>query len=217
MNLRPLAQRLLVSHARSAAFVEKTVAILGRLGYRIHDAERFTEAESRLGEPELMIVEETRLSDLDDSGPLARFGALPRILLTGRRGVRSEDPRVVGAIHRPAGLHDLYRVIQQVFEDTPRTTPRVPTDLPVRCGRNGESFEGALLSISENGGLLRCEAELPLGTSFRMHVALPRAGELALRAEAAYQLVPNTGIVFSGLAPHDRAAIGEFVTDALLG
>jgi len=217
MSLRPLSSHLLVSHARSACFVDKAIAILGRLGYRIHDAADFDEASSRPGVPELMIVEESRLSDLDDSGPFAHFGELPRIVLTGRRGVRPDDPRVVGAIHRPAGLHDLYRLMQQVFEDTPRTTPRVATDLQVRCGRSGETFEGALLSISENGGLLRCDAELPLGTSFQMDLALPRVGELSLRAEAAYQLVPNVGVVFSGLAPRDRVAIGEYVADTLLG
>lgn len=216
MALQPLAQRVLVSHARPQAFVDKTVAILGRLGYQIHPSERFVEEEARLGDPELVIVEESRLGDLEEPGPIACFADLPRIVLTGRQGYRRPDPHVVGAIHRPAGLHDLYRVIQQVFEDTPRTTPRVPTDLRVVCGRNGETFDGALLSISENGGLLRCDAELPLGSSFQMELALPRAGALCLRAEAAYQLVPHTGVVFSGLAPSARTAIGEFVTDVLL-
>ena len=101
-------------------------------------------------------------------------------------------------------------MIQQVFEDTPRTTPRVPTEIPVQCDRRGASFAGALLSISENGGLLRCQERLPLGACFDMNLTLPGAGPLSFQAEAAYQLVPNVGVVFSGLAPSHRAAIGAF-------
>jgi len=216
MALRPLTQHLLVSHARSEAFVEKTVAILARLGYEIHDADRFADESARLGEPELMIIDESRLDDLGETGPLASFRPLPRIVLTGRWGVGECDPKVVGAIHRPAGLHDLYRVIQQVFEDTPRTTPRVPVDLTVHCTRKGETFDGKLLSISENGALLRCETEVPLGASFEMVMSLPRAGELRVRAEAAYQLVPHIGVVFSGLAAEARSSIGRFVADTIL-
>jgi len=218
MTLQPLAQRLLASHARPDSFVEKTTAILGRLGYRMVDADRFVDQDARPGAPELVIVDESRLDDLEPGGALAALADLQRIVLTTTHGLRrDEDARVVAAVHRPAGLHDLYRIIQQVFEDTPRTTPRVETELPVRCGRKGEAFEGALLSISENGGLLRCDAELPLGASFQMSLELPRIGELSVRAEAAYQLLPHVGVVFSGLAPRDRAAIGAFVTDALLG
>lgn len=217
MALQALAQRVLVSHARPEAFVDKTIAILGRLGYRILEPSSWDAGDVALGEPELMIVDEARQADLEEGGSLARFGLLPRLLLTGRHGVTGERPGIVGAVRRPAGLHDLYRVIQQVFEDTPRTTPRVDTDLVVRCGHAGTRFDGELLSISENGGLLRCDGTLPLGARFDLAMELPGEGALSLQAEAAYQLVPNTGVVFSGLAPQARAAIGQFVSGVLLG
>jgi len=216
MVLRPLTQRFLLSHARPEAFVDRTIAILGRLGYRILAVTDWQKSRAGGDDPQLMIVDETRLPDLEVGGPWAAFGDLPRIVLSGRRGVSWEDPRVVGAIVRPAGLHDLYRVIQQVCEDTPRTIPRVETQLPVHCSRNGDEFDGALISLSENGGLMRCERDLPLGASFQMQLDLPNVGPLAVRAEAAYQLMPNLGIVFSGLASRDRSAIGAYVSEALL-
>lgn len=213
MSLRPLTQRVVHAYARKGAFVDKTIPILGRLGYRILSAESDAEALAAAGEPELLIADEAHIDALLE-GEAGQ--GLPIVLLSGRHGVTRDASNIVGAIRRPAGLHDLYRVIQQVFEDTPRTTPRVPTDLRVECGRNGESFAGALLSLSENGGLLRCETDLPLGACFQMHLDLPEVGPLEVRAEAAYQLVPDLGVVFSGLDPSARVAIGDFVSGVLL-
>lgn len=216
MVLRPLAQRVLLSHARPESFVDRTIAILGRLGYRILPVDDWEQVRAGNPRPELMIVDESRLADLERGGARAEFADLPRIVLSGRRGVATGDSRIVAAVSRPAGLHDLYRVIQQVCEDTPRTTPRVDTELTVRCDRNGDNFVGELVSLSENGGLLRCDRDLPLGTSFEMRLDLPQIGDLTLRAEAAYQLLPHLGIVFSGLASRDRSAIGSYVSEVLL-
>ena len=58
----------------------------------------------------------------DDGGP-----SIPVVALTGRYGVTGADSRVVGALRRPVGIHELYRVLQQVLEETPRSVPRVPT------------------------------------------------------------------------------------------
>lgn len=216
MSLRSLSSRVLVSYARPEAYVDMTCAILGRLGYHIIDSEDFArtgpdEGDASVRDPDARIVDEHRLSEMDgaDQSPI--------ILLTGRDGVSADaDRRVVGAINRPAGLHDLFRLAQQVFEDTPRSTPRVPTELSVRCGRDGQDWSGELVSLSENGGLLRCEEALPLGSCFDLRFDLPRRGSISLRAEAAYQLVPDIGVVFSGLPPTAREAIGEFVNDAIL-
>jgi len=215
MGLRFLTSRLLIAHARPEAFVDKTRLILGRLGYHIvspEDFDRMRATSAGAGRsPDLLIVDERRLADL----PAA--SRTPIILLTGRHGVRADgDPRVVGAVKRPAGLHDLYRLAQQVFEETPRTTPRVPTHLQARCERDGRSWEGAVLSLSENGCLLRSEQSPPLGSCFELSFSLPGSGPVALRAEAAYQLVPDLGVVFSGIAARTRQAIGDFVTDTIL-
>ena len=229
MGLQPLAQRVLASHAHPRAFVDKAIAILGRLGYRILDVGAWDDDQTP-GDPELLIVDESRQRELTASGALERFAGLPRIVLTRRHRVAYGEPGVVCALRPPARLNGIpVRVagsfaqarqpekVQQVFEDTPRTTPRIDTDIAVRCARRGDRFDGSLLSISENGGLLRCDAPPPLGACFDMSLDLPGSGTLSLRAEAAYQLLPNIGVVFSSLAAQERGAIGEYVSGILLG
>ena len=207
--------RNLISYAQPTAYVPRTTAILGRLGYRIVAADAFAQERERgeAGEPDMLIVDERRLEEVPD---VDLPGSPPILLLTGRRGASVLNSRIVGAVRKPAGLHDLYRVAQEIFEDTPRGLPRVATDLAVRCTRDGGSFDGSLVSLSENGGLLRTEGDLPLGACFDLHLELPHSGSIALRAEAAYQLLPGLGIVFSGLAPRARAAIADFVAEAIL-
>lgn len=208
----------LVSYARPHAFVEKTTSILARLGYRILaiedlEAEGEGRAEAAM-KADLLIVDESRL---DEVGIGDRDAEPPIILLTGRCGVAEADSRIVGAIKRPAGLHDLYRVLQQVLEEHPRSLPRVPTRLPARCDHGEESWSGSILSLSENGGLLRSEVKPPLGACFQLSFDLPGSGPLELRAEAAYQLLPDLGVVFSGIDAATRAAIGAFIDDCILG
>ena len=55
-----------------------------------------------------------------------------------------------------------------------------------------------------------------MGSCFDLRFELPGTGALELRAEAAYQLLPNLGVVFSGLAPAARRAIGSYVNDRIL-
>jgi PilZ domain len=215
MNLQSLPSRLLVAYVHPEAFVDSSRLILSRLGYHIVPPEDFERMRASSAgadrQADLLIVDERRLADVP-ADP-----ATPIILLSGRDGMKGVDnPRVIGAIRRPAGLHDLYRLAQQVFEDTPRTTPRVSTHLHARCERGGQSWEAAVLSLSENGCLLRSEQSPPLGSCFELSFALPVAGTLALRAEAAYQLVPDLGVVFSGIAAEARQAIGRFVSQAIL-
>jgi len=222
MGLQTLNNRALVSYVRPHAFVHKTQAILARLGYPILSSEEFAVVreeshESAAFEPRLLIVDEHRLGEVMDRHEEPVADAPPIILLTGRRGLGEDHVRVVAAIKRPAGLHDLYRLLQQYFEETPRSTPRVRTQLPVRCGRDGREWSGSLVSLSENGALLQSAEALPLGSRFDLRFELPNFGQTELSAEAAYQLVPDLGVVFSGLAPAARTAIGEFVSDTILG
>ena len=158
-------------------------------------------------------MDEHRLDDvrkkLDGESP-------PVILLTGRAGAPEPALEIVGVVKRPAGLHELYRLLQQVFEETPRGVPRVATRIPALCHRDGQAWEGSLLTLSENGGLLRCASNPPLGSLFAMRFELPGTGTLELEAEAAYELVPDLGVVFSAVPPASREAIGEFVQDVLL-
>jgi hypothetical protein len=209
-----MKKRWLGTFARPEAFAPRTVSILAKLGYTMVAGESFEEQGGRPGPagPDLWIVDERRISEVPfpEEGP-----AIPMILLTGRHGATGADSRVVGAVQRPAGLHELYRLLQQVFEEYPRSTPRVPVHLRIQCRKEDRSWSGAMLSLSENGCLLRSTEPLPLGTQLNLAFDLPRIGSVELWAETAYQLVPDVGLVFSALEPGDRDAIQQYVIDAL--
>ena len=227
MDLRPLPSRQLVAYARAEAFSDNTLIILARLGYRIFSpdgrdilgmgrqvvgAEVGVSAADRL-RPELYLVDEHRLREV----PAATDGtSVPIIVLTGSRGASSADSRIVGALKRPGGLHDLYRMLQQVFEDTPRSTPRIPTRLAAVCRRSGHEWNASVLSLSENGCLLRTPEPVPLGTELQLAFELPTTGTIRVAAETAYQLVPDLGLVFSATPARIRESISCFVRDSLL-
>lgn len=203
-------------HASNEALAPRTKALLGRLGYEILDPEEWETRQAREEglRPDLLLVDDRRLVeaeiyDEDD-------GSVPIVLLSGRQGATGADSRIVGAVKRPAGLHDLYRLMQQIFEQTPRSTPRIETQLRARCAQGERIWDGRILSLSENGCLMRSPESIPLGQKLRLDLMLPHAGPVSLDAEAAYQLLPDVGLVFNGLAPVHREALGHFVARTLL-
>lgn len=203
------AGRLIVSYAREEAFIPFTRVILTKLGYEIvpFDAPGWDER----GVPDLCIVDERRMAELDSSpenGP-------PMIVLTGRHGVSGVDPRVIGAVRKPAGLHELYRLIQQAVEDYPRATPRIPTHIAARCEADGREWRGSVISLSENGCLLRSPEPVQLGSELKISFELPRIGPVETIAESAYQLVPDLGLVFHRTPAPQRNAIAHFVEQTL--
>lgn len=205
--------RILVSHAPPEAYAAMTRPILAKLGYAILLPEEFEAVieEAPGVTAALRIVDERQLAEVPDDP-----SNVPLIVLTGRHGVTGADSRIVGAIRRPAGMHELYRLIQQVTEETPRTTPRIPTHLTVHCRKEDRSWSAAMLSISENGCLLRSPEPLLLGSRFDLTFTLPREGPIELQVETAYQLLPDVGLVFHGAPTRHRDAIRRFVTAALL-
>jgi len=215
MNVEDIPRRILLTHAAPEAFTEVSRTILTKLGYALVTPEEFpTFAESTGRDlPDLRIVDERSLAEIADDG----FSSVPIIVLTGRYGVTGADPRIVGAIRRPVGMHDLYRLAQEVLEDTPRAAPRIPTHLPARCYRDGKEWTGAVLSLSESGCLLRSTEPQMLGSRFTLSFTLPRAGTLELDGEVTYQLVPDLGMTFHATAPADRAAISDFINRSLVG
>ena len=129
---------LVVSHAPPTAYAPMTLTILAKLGYAIVDPEDFASRRDREDDlrPELRLVDERHLAEVDeDEEP-----SVPIVLLTGRHGVSGADPRIVGALRRPAGMHDLYRIFQQILEQTPRSSPRVETHLRATCRRESGSW-----------------------------------------------------------------------------
>lgn len=211
-ELEPIWKRTIVYHASRDALGARTDAILSRLGYQMvlpETLEALQENHPNLL-ADLLLVDERRLGEIDEET------RLPIVLLTGTKGATDEDPRVVGAVKRPAGLHDLYRLMQQVFEDVPRSTPRVATHLRARCQAKGAEWDGRVLSLSENGCLIRSPEEILLGQRLKLRLDLPRGHAIEVAAEATYQLLPDTGLVFNALEPADREALDRFVTQTIL-
>lgn len=210
--------RIILFHASRDALGPLTDVILAKLGYPIVQPDAFEVMRAKDPElhPDMLLVDERRLGETagyDEDGDRE----IPIVLLTGQHGATGADRRIVGAVKRPAGMHDLYRLLQQVFEDKPRSTPRVATQLRAQCSRGSRSWEGRVLSLSENGCLIRSPETIQLGQKIQLTVELPRSGALALEAEASYQLLPDIGLVFSSVPAAQRHAIERFVAHTLIG
>jgi len=210
-----LPRHTVVCHARPEAFSAHSYVLLCRLGYSmwlIEDYEKRSDDDREEDRPVLRVVDERRLGEVEEEPGWERS---PIILLTGRHGATAADVRVVGAVRRPAGLHEMYRLMQQVLEINPRVAPRVPTHLHATCHRRGRQWDASILSLSENGCLLRSPQPLPLETRLKIGFELPGVGRLELEADTAYQLVPDVGLVFGAVKPSEREAIQDFVTASL--
>ncbi len=188
-------------------------AVLAKMGYAIVTEEERPSLPPHLVErpAELIVVDERRLSEVEDEPD----GLVPLIVLTGSGGVTGADPRVLGAVRRPAGLHELYRLIQQGLEETPRSAPRVATNLTAHCRQAEHEWRASLLSLSENGCLMRTPEPLELGSQIEIRFELPQGATVETQAEAAYQIVPDLGLVFSRTPAVCRAAITTFVERTL--
>ncbi len=191
-------------------------AILARMQYTIVPAEDLFLLPGGLDEqrPDLRFVDETLLESIPKDEPPSA-PPVPIVLLTAGRRSPSRDPRIVAAVRKPAGMHELYRVIQQLLEDHPRATPRVATELNAHC-RAGERFwPVAILSLSENGCLMHCEEPVELGAQVVLVFDLPGGTHVQTEAEVAYQLVSDLGLVFHATPAATRRAIGEYVARRL--
>jgi len=207
-------RHLVLVYARAHAFVPLTRTILSRLGYALLDPEDWRESPYWAErEPELLVVDESRLAEVEAIGPQAK---VPILMLTGRRGASGGGSRLLGAVHKPAGLHELYRLLEEALEDTPRAAPRVGVDFPAQLKRDGREWPGELLSLSESGCLVRSSEPLPLGSAFELSFELPDGGRIDTRAASTYQLLPDTGLVFEATPAAGRQAIAQFVEHSLL-
>jgi hypothetical protein len=206
-------RRIVLAHAGREAFSDVSRTILSKLGYAIVPPEEFDACAKAMGRdrPDLRIVDERSLAEIPEDA----FSTIPIIVLTGSHGVSGADSRIVGAIKRPAGMHELYRVFQEVLEDIPRSSPRIPTHLMARCSRDGREWSAAVLSLSESGCLLRSTAPQNLGSVFTLSFDLPRTGSVELEAEVTYQLLPDLGLTFHSTAPARRDEIAAFIERSL--
>jgi hypothetical protein len=176
---------------------------LERLGYELVPAGRTGEA------PEARIVAAAQL------GQLSAEAAAPIILIGGPQSPGTGDPRVIGVVRPPAGLLDLYSLLQAALEAHPREVPRIPTALPARSLRDGVDTPGAILSLSEKGCLLRSVSRLPGCGPLHLQFMLPDGGPIYTGAELRREAGNESGLAFQRLPEASRAAIAEFVMRSL--
>jgi len=203
--------RLVASYASARSFSPIAARILPRIGYEIVPVEQYAERACR--PPDVQVAEEQRLGEIFET---TAASSIPTIVLTGWRGAPVVDGRViVGAVRAPAGLHELYRVLQEALEETPRAVPRVETRLRARCRRDTMEWDARVLSLSENGCLIKSSVVPPLGAVLQLTIELPDVGKIETQASASYQLMPRLGLVFHATRPEFRRAIASFVTHEL--
>jgi len=206
------APRIVASYASARSYSPLALKILPRIGYEIVPIEEY--AARACQPPDVQIVEEPRLPEIFET---TAASSIPTIVLTGWRGAPMEvDGRiVVAAVRAPAGLHELYRVLQGALEEVPRTVPRVATRLRARCRRDTMEWDARVISLSENGCLIKSSVVPPLGTVLHVTFELPDGPKIETEASASYQVMPQLGLVFHATRPELRRAIASFVTHEL--
>jgi len=206
------APRIVASYASERSFSPLALKILPKIGYELVPVERYAAIACR--PPDVQIAEEPRLCEIFET---TAASSIPTIVLTGWRGAPPEvDGRiVVGAVRAPAGLHELYRVLQEALEEQPRTVPRVPTRFLARCRRETMEWDARVLSISENGCLIKSSVVPPLGAMLQLSFELPDGIKIETQASASYQVLPHLGLVFHATRPEFRRAIATYVTHEL--
>ena len=202
------ARVAVVVHAPSRAFAPGARAALRALGYDLIAGDRRRRPKDAPAAACIATEREFARLPEEDRG-------VPTIVIRGRRGIKVADDghRVVGFAPRPASLRDLYRMLQQALEATPRRVPRTAASLPARCIGRAEEWPGAILSISEGGCLLRSKPQSDERVD--LWFALPGEGLVAVQAERAYQAGEHTGFVFHDVRDELRNAIADYVVDSL--
>jgi hypothetical protein len=203
--------RLVATYATRRSISPLAASILPKIGYELVPVETYAEQADR--PPDIQIVDEQRLSELYETTAAC---SIRTVVVSGWRGAPTVDGRIiVAAVRRPAGLHELYRVLQETLEDHPRGVPRVETKLRARCRRDAMEWDATVISLSENGCLLKTSVVPPLNAMLQVSFDLPETGRVETEATASYQLLPRLGLVFHATRPDYRRAIASYVTHAL--
>jgi hypothetical protein len=207
MEGRAPARLVVACHVSSGAFERGVRSGLERLGYRLVGERHALRVAAR-------IVEERHLAKL----PAEVDAPVRTIVLVGSRpAALLDDPRVVGAVWRPARLPDLYALLQAALEAHPRTVPRVRTALPAKAVSGERGWAGAIVSLSERGCLLRSRERLRSRRPLDLFFALPREGLVHVVAEPRYIEGTCTGLVFREASAECRSAVAGYVAAVLGG
>jgi hypothetical protein len=192
----------IASHAADSDYAPNSRVLLWKLGYALLPPEQ-------AGRPALRVVRDDRLDEIP--APTAE----PIILLTRARQAPSSDPRILGSVRRPAGLHALYRLFQAATEAHPRAVPRVACSLHATASGEEQRFDVRVTSLSENGCLI-AGAPLPaLDTRLALEIELPWGERLGGTAVAAYELGDQVGLVFHDIKLAERKKLAKAVTQLL--
>lgn len=189
----------IASHAADSDYAPTSRVLLWKLGYALLPPEE-------AGTPALRVVREDRLGEIPS--PTRE----PIILLTRARKAKPADPRVVGAVRRPAGLHELYRLLQAATEAHPRAVPRVPCSLRASADGDGQRYELTVTSLSENGCLASGSRLPALDTRLALDIELPWGERVGGPAIAAYEQGDQLGLVFHDIKLAERKRLVKAVT-----
>lgn len=192
----------IASHAQDSDYAPASRVLLWKLGYALLPPEEAPE-------PAVRVVREDRLDEV--SGPTRE----PIILLTRGRRRHSDDPRVLGSLRSPAGLHELYRLIQAATEAHPRAVPRVPCSLKARASTDLHHWDLTVTSLSENGGLARGVPRPRLESRVMLEIELPWGESVGGPAVAAYEQGEDLGFVFHDIKLADRKLLTKAVVKLL--
>jgi hypothetical protein len=200
--------RVILSLAPPQSYVALARLKLSQVGYSVVSEDRW---DSHYGNvrraPDLVIVDAERAHELN---------GLPGILLYARGQNVPWAPSAVGSIERPAGFHDLYRLVQAALEANPRATPRVPTSIRARVRGAGSDAEAQVVSLSRGGCLLRRENPPDPGDEVALEFELPRCGTLQITGRTVYRRAGEAGLVFRNLSAPASHGIQSFVEERML-
>jgi hypothetical protein len=213
MDHRGPSRIAVACYAPPGAFGPGCRSGLESLGYRLLGGRPLAVALRSDGfRPAIRVVDERLLGRVPEDPEGVR---VPIILLTGRHPGRTSDPRVIGRTARPAKLALVYALLQRALEATPRRVPRVRAALPARAVCGAAGWAGAIVSLSEEGCLMRGRATATVTRPLDLWFALPEEGLIHVVAEASYQDRGHTGLVFREPSEDSRAAIADYVSQVL--
>lgn len=205
-------RKVIASYVSPRAFAPRTRAALVGLGYRVVVAATQGRFDDDSWKPDLRIVSDRHVDRLPIENYLPRT---PVIVLSGGRRREWHDRRIVGEVSRPAELADLYPLIQEALEDTPRRAARAPTQLPARCTHADQRWMGAIIGLSSAGCLFRTNADLAPHTDLSLLFPLPRGRMISTRARVMNRRRDLVGMAFRDAPAQSRVAIADFVSERL--
>lgn len=203
-----LTPRVILSLAPPQSYVPLARLKLSQAGYSVVSEDRWEAHYGNLGRAaDLVIVDVERVAEISGR---------PGILLYSRGQNVPWGPSAVGSIERPAGFHDLYRLVQAALEPNPRATPRVSTSIPAHVRSEKGREDAQVISLSRGGCLLRRENPPDPGQEISLEFELPRYGKLEIVGRTVYRRVSEAGLVFRNLSDPASRGIQSFVEERML-